>query len=254
MKLVIIEDEPLATDRLKYLLQQYDPQAHVMATLESIDEAVKWFSDNPRPDLILSDIQLSDGSAFEIFKKVRIASPIIFTTAFDKYALDAFKLLSIDYLLKPFTLEALTNAMDKLKLLQSQPAMPLINYDDVIKLLRQKTRTYKTRFTGKIGNKLFFIETNHIALFYSDNKIVYMVASDNTRYIAEYTLEHLEELLDTASFFRVNRSMIINISAIGQVKPYDNNRLQIMLKNNVKPEEAIVSRERVVDFRRWADN
>jgi DNA-binding LytR/AlgR family response regulator len=254
MRLVIIEDEPLATERLQYLLKQYDQHAKVAATLESIDEAVKWFSDNPSPDLILSDIQLSDGSAFEIFKKIKISSPIIFTTAFDKYALDAFKLLSIDYLLKPFTLEALTNAMDKLKLLQSQPAKPLINYDDVIKLLQQKTRTYKTRFTGKIGNKLFFIETNNIALFYSDNKIVYMVASDNTRYIAEHTLEHLEELLDEGSFFRINRSMIINISAISQVKPYDNNRLRIVLKNNVKPEEAIVSRERVLDFRKWADN
>jgi DNA-binding LytR/AlgR family response regulator len=254
MKLVIIEDEPLAAERLQYLLNQYDPKVQVSAILESIDDAVKWFSCNPAPDLILSDIQLSDGSAFEIFKNIKISSPIIFTTAFDKYALDAFKLLSIDYLLKPFTLEALTNAMDKLKLLQSQPAKPLINYDDVIKLLHQKTRIYKTRFTGKIGNKLFFIETNNIALFYSDNKIVHMVALDNTRYIAEYTLEQLEELLDTASFFRINRSIIVSISAISQVKPYDNNRLQVVLKNNIRPEEAIVSRERVVDFRKWADN
>jgi DNA-binding LytR/AlgR family response regulator len=254
MKLVIIEDEPLAAERLQFLLKQYDPNVQVAATIESIEEAVKWFSGNSTPDLILSDIQLSDGSAFEIFKNIKISTPIIFTTAFDKYALDAFKVLSIDYLLKPFTLEALTNAIDKLKLLQSQPSKPLINYDDVIKLLHQKTRVYKTRFTGKIGNKLFFIETPNIALFYSDNKIVHMIALDNTRYIAEYTLEHLEELLDTANFFRINRSMIVNISAISQVKPYDNNRLQVLLKNNIRPEGAIVSRERVLDFRKWADN
>ena len=254
MKLVIIEDEPLAADRLQFLLKQYDPKVQVTATLESIEEAVKWFSHNPKPDLIFSDIQLSDGSAFEIFKKVKIFSPIIFTTAFDKYALEAFTVLSIDYLLKPFTLKALTNAMDKLKSLQPQPENVLINKDDVIKLLQQKTRTYKTRFTGKIGNKLFFIETTNIALFYSDNKIVYMLAMDNSRYIAENTLESLEDLLEPASFFRINRSMIINIRSISQVKPYDNNRLLIVMKNNIKPEEAIVSRERVTDFRKWADN
>ena len=254
MRMVIIEDEPLAVERLQFLLQQYDPHSSVDASLESIDEAVKWLSENPHPDLILSDIQLSDGSAFEIFKKIRISSPIIFTTAYDKYALDAFKLLSIDYLLKPFTLEALTNAMHKLKMLQSRPAQPAINYEDVIKLLQAKAPTYKTRFTGKIGNRLFFIETTNIAVFYSDNKIVHMVAMDNAHYIAEHTLEHLEGLLDTSSFFRINRSMIVNINAIRQVKPYDNNRLHVVLKNNIKPEEAIVSRERVVDFRRWADN
>ena len=254
MRMVIIEDEPLAVKRLQYLLQQYDPNSIVDASLESIDEAVKWLSENPQPDLILSDIQLSDGSAFEIFKKVKISSPVIFTTAYDKYALDAFKLLSIDYLLKPFTLEALTNAMQKLKMLQSRHAQPAINYEDVIKLLQAKTPNYKTRFTGKIGNRLFFIETTNIALFYSDNKLVHMVALDNAHYIAEYTLEHLEGLLDTNFFFRINRSMIVNINAIRQVKPYDNNRLQVLLKNNIKPEEAIVSRERVLDFRKWADN
>jgi two-component system, LytTR family, response regulator len=254
MRMVIIEDEPLAVERLQFLLRQYDPHCSVDASLESIEEAVKWFSDNPHPDLILSDIQLSDGSAFEIFKKVKILSPVVFTTAYDKYALDAFKLLSVDYLLKPFTLEALRNAMDKLKTLQSQPAKPLINYDDILKLLQPKARIFKTRFTGKVGNKLFFLETHNIAIFYSDNKIVYMVALNNTRYIAEYTLENLEELLDDATFFRINRSMIVNIGAISQVKPYDNNRLLVVLKNNITPEEAIVSRERVLDFRKWADN
>jgi DNA-binding LytR/AlgR family response regulator len=254
MKLVIIEDEPLAIKRLQFLLNEYDSNLHLAATIESIDDAVKWFSANPSPDLIFSDIQLSDGSAFEIFRKVKISSPIIFTTAFDKYAMDAFKLLSIDYLLKPFTLEALSNAIDKLKLLKSQPTKPVINYEDLIKLLNQKTRVYKLRFTGKIGNKLFFIETSNIALFYSTNKIVYMVALDNTRYISEYTLEQLEELLDESSFFRINRSVIVNFSAISQVKPYDNNRLQVIFKNNIRPEEAIVSRERVLDFRKWADN
>lgn len=254
MRMVIIEDEPLAVERLQFLLHQYDPHCSVDASLESIEESVKWFNNNKQPDVVFSDIQLSDGSAFEIFRKIKISSPVIFTTAYDKYALDAFKVLSIDYLLKPFTLEALKGAMDKLKMLQAQPLGAVINYDEIIKLLQPKTRVYKTRFTGKIGNRLFFVETQNIALFYSDNKIVYLVATDNAKYIAEYTLEQLEELLDETSFFRINRSMIVNFSVISQVRPYDNNRLQVVLKNNIKPGEAVVSRERVLDFRKWADN
>jgi two-component system, LytTR family, response regulator len=254
MRMIIIEDEPLAAERLQFLLQQYDPLCSVDASLESIEESVKWFSNNKQPDIIFSDIQLSDGSAFEIFRKIKISSPVIFTTAYDKYALDAFKCLSIDYLLKPFTLEALRGAMDKLKLLQTQVLPSLINYEDIIRLLQPKTRVYKTRFTGKIGNRLFFVKTRNIALFYADNKIVYLVTTDNEKYIAEYTLEQLEELLDKNSFFRINRSMVVNICVISQVKPYDNNRLQVILKNNMNPGEAIVSRERVLDFRKWADN
>ena len=157
-------------------------------------------------------------------------------------------------MLKPVTLEALTAAIDKLKLLQVQPQVPAMSYNDIIKLVLQKGRHYKSRFTGKMGSKLFFIETNNIALFCADNKIVSIVSNENKRYIAEYTLEHLEDLLDPTIFFRVNRSIIVNISAISQVKPYENNRLQMMLKNNIKPGELIVSRERVIDFRKWADN
>ena len=254
MRMIIIEDEPLAVKRLQFLLQQYDPLCTVDASLESIEESVKWFNNNKQPDVIFSDIQLSDGSAFEIFRKIKISTPVIFTTAYDKYALDAFKYLSIDYLLKPFTMEALQGAMDKLKQLQKQITQPLINYEDIINLLQPKPRSYKTRFTGKIGNRLFFVETTSIALFYADNKIVYIVTINNEKYVAEYTLEQLEHLLDKTCFFRINRSMVVNICIISQVKPYDNNRLQIVLRNNLKPGEAIVSRERVLDFRKWADN
>jgi len=254
MRMVIIEDEPLAVERLQFLLRQYDPDCTIEASIESVEEGVKWFSSYPEPDLIFSDIQLSDGSAFEIFKKVKISSPVVFTTAYDKYALDAFKLLSVDYLLKPFTLEALTSAMEKLKALQSHQSKRQIDFEDILKLLNPKTKTYKTRFTGKVGNKLFFIETHDIAIFYCENKVVYMVGSNGMRYIVEYTLEVLEEMVDKTSFFRINRSIIVHIGFIDQVKPYDNNRLLIILKNNIKTPEIIVSRERVSDFRKWADN
>jgi len=254
MKIVIIEDEQLASERLKLLLKQYDASSKVIASPESVEEAVTWFSENPSPDLIFSDIQLADGSAFEIFHQVKITAPVIFTTAFDKYALDAFKLLSIDYLLKPVTLQALTNSMTKLKMFFPSPEKPPAIYDELLKLIQSKTNFYKTRFTGKIGNKLYFIERKSIALFYSDNKVVYILTMENTRYIAEHTLENLEELLDPKFFFRINRSMIVNIDSVSQVKPYENSRLQIMLKNNIRPGELIVSRERVVEFRKWADS
>ena len=253
MKMVIIEDEPLASKRLQLLLQQYDSSAEIAASLDSIEESLKWFDNNPLPDLLFADIQLSDGSVFEFFRKTKTSLPVIFTTAYDAYALDAFKLLSIDYLLKPVTLGALSTAIDKLKSLKSQQVSS-INYDDIIKMIQEKTPHYKSRFTGKVGNKLFFIETKNVAFFCADNKIVSIISTDDKKYISDYTLEHLEDLLDPCSFFRINRRAIVNIAAISQVKPYENNRLQVILKNTIRQEELIVSRERVMDFRKWADN
>jgi len=254
MKMVIIEDEPLASERLQLLLRQYDSKVHVSASLESVEESVKWFSDNPSPDLVFADIQLSDGSVFDFFGRVKQTTPVIFTTAYDKYALEAFKLLSIGYLLKPVTLDALTTAINKLKILKAQAHPTAINYNDLIKLIQQKPGNFKSRFTGKSGNKLFFVETKNIGLFCADNKIVSIISSDNNCYIAEYTLEQLEDLLDPTMWFRINRSMIINIAAISQVKPYEKSRLQVILKDISKPSAVIVSRERVADFRKWAEN
>ncbi len=254
MKMVIIEDEPLASERLQLLLKQYDATAQLSASLESVEESVQWFEGNPAPDLVFADIQLSDGSVFDFFSRVENKVPVIFTTAYDKYALEAFNLLSIGYLLKPVTLDALTAAINKLKLLQAQTQPPAINYNELIKLIQQKPETYKSRFTGKLGNKLFFIETNNISMFRADNKIVSIVSSDSNHYIADYTLEQLEQMLDPGCWFRINRSMIVNIAGISQVKPYERNRLQVILKNITKSVAAIVSRERVADFRKWAEN
>lgn len=254
MKMVIIEDEPLASERLQLLLKQYDSTAQLSASLESVEESVEWFEDNPAPDLVFADIQLSDGSVFDFFGRVKKNVPVIFTTAYDKYALEAFKLMSVGYLLKPVTLDALSSAIDKLKLLRAQPQPPAINYNELIKLIQQKPANYKSRFTGKCGDKLFFVETKNISMFRADNKIVSIISSDNNRYIVDHTLEQLEQMLDPDCWFRINRSMIVNISAISQVKPYERNRLQVILKNISKSIAAIVSRERIGDFRRWAEN
>ncbi|MBS1916556.1 MAG: response regulator transcription factor [Bacteroidetes bacterium] len=254
MKTVIIEDEPLASERLKLLLHQYGQSISIAAVLESVEEATEWFSENPLPDLIFSDIQLSDGPAFKVFQKMRITVPVIFTTAYDQYALDAFKLLSIDYLLKPVSYDALRSAIEKLKKLHTPPVTLPDDFSEVLNIFRKQLPQYKSRFTGKIGNRLFFIDTKNIHLFYAESKVVYLVSSENIKYIVEYTLEQLEELLDPSSFFRINRSMIVHIYAINQVRPYDNNRLQIVLNGNNKTAELIVSRKRVLDFRKWANN
>jgi DNA-binding LytR/AlgR family response regulator len=200
------------------------------------------------------DIQLADGSAFEIFKQLKISVPIIFTTAYDQYALEAFKVLSIDYLLKPVTIQALTNAMDKLKFLyQGGGVRPAMDYDKIIQSLTNYP-LYKSRFMGKSGSKFIFIETKEVSYFEADNKVVYLVRMDGSRFLIDNTLEDLESLLDPQLFFRINRSIIIHVVSIAQVKPYLNSRLKAFIKNGVKLEEVIISRERVNEFKSWADS
>ena len=254
MKSLIIEDEILAAERLRLILKQYDPTITVTAMIDSVEDSVKWLSEHPAPDFILMDIQLADGSAFEIFKQLKISVPIIFTTAFDQYALEAFKVLSIDYLLKPVTIQALTHAMDKLKLLyQGGGVRPVLDYDKIIQSLTNQT-LYKSRFMGKSGSKFIFIETKEVSFFEADNKVVYLIKMDGSRFLIDHTLEELEAMLDPQFFFRINRSVIIHVISITQVKPFLNSRLKALLKNGVKLEEVIISRERVNEFKNWADS
>ncbi len=253
MTTIIIEDEKLAAERLQLLLHHCDPAIKVLAVMDSVEESIAWLTTQSLPDFILLDIHLADGTAFEIFRQLDIIAPVIFTTAYDQYALDAFKVLSIDYLLKPVTAEALCNAILKLKTLR-QPSTPAVNYNQLLQLLQQAQQKFKTRFVGKVGQKLFFIDTADVAYFLADNKIVYLYAADGNRYIVEYTLEALEQMLEPKQFFRVNRSIIVNALAINQVKPYINSRLKIIFKAGTQTEEAIVSREKVNDFRTWADS
>jgi DNA-binding LytR/AlgR family response regulator len=253
MTTIIIEDENLAAERLQLLLQRCEPGIKIAAVIDSVEQSIRWLQLNPAPDFILLDIHLSDGSAFEIFRQLSFLPPVIFTTAYDQYALDAFKVLSIDYLLKPVTAEALTNAIHKLKTLRQAP-VEAVNYNQLLQLLQEVQQKHKTRFVGKVGQKLFFIDAADVAYFRADNKIVYLYTADGKHYIIEYTLEALEKMVDPKQFFRINRSMIVKAMAIDQVKPYLNSRLKIILKAGTQTEEAIVSREKVNDFRTWADS
>lgn len=248
MKVVIVEDERIAVERLLTLLKQYDESIEVVACLESIDETVQYLKQSAHPDLLLLDIHLADGHSFEIFKQVNYHRPVIFTTAYDQYALDAFKIFSIDYILKPVTQEALAAALNKLR------SLPAGFSPDFRKLMPlPEENLYKKRFLGKVGQRLFFIGTEKIAYFQADNKIVYLVDTEGNRYVVEFTMEQLVEQLDPRQFFRLNRSFMVSIHAIQQVKPWFNSRLKLSVQGNSSPEDMVVSRDRVAEFRLWAD-
>ena len=234
------------------LLKEYDASITVSAILESIEESVHWLKTKPLPDLLLMDIHLSDGSCFEIFRQVQLNIPVIFTTAYDEYALDAFKHFSIDYLLKPISAESLASGLNKFKNITQAFTAP--DYQQwAIQLHHNGGRNYKERFLAKVATKSFFIETNNTAYFSADNKIVFLHDVDGNRFIINYTMEKLESLLDPHLFFRINRKYIVHSRVVDQVKPFFNNRLKLILKNLTSEEDMLISRERVQLFREWAD-
>lgn len=252
MNVLIIEDEILAAERLQMLIRNYDPDIRVQACLDSIEDAVKWLQTKPHPDLLLLDIQLSDGPGFEIFKKVAVHKPVIFTTAYDNYALDAFQVFSIDYILKPVTSEALATAFNKYKNLSA--ALLPTDYSLLTEQLKENFfNKYRNRFLAKVGQRSFFIKAEEVACFIADNKIVNLLDKNGNRYLINYTLEKLEPMLNPQHFFRLNRKVIVHSDAIEQVKPYLNNRLKLFLKGIQATNEIIVSRDRVVDFKSWAE-
>ncbi len=249
MKVIIIEDEKPSARRLGRMLTKINIEAQ--ALLYSVAEAVQWFQNNDHPDLILLDIQLSDGLSFEIFDQVEVRSAIIFTTAYDEYALKAFKLNSIDYLLKPIDDDELENAIIKFKANQTKPHNLQVDLEQIKKLLiNPLDKNYKERFTVKIGQHLKMIPTNDIECFYSENKGTYIFTSDNRDYLIDSSLEHLVLSLEPTVFFRVNRKFYINIHAIKDIIAYSNSRLKVILKN-FSDHEIIVSREKVKDFKYW---
>jgi DNA-binding LytR/AlgR family response regulator len=248
MKIVIAEDEKLAAERLLTLIREYDSTIETGVCLESVEESVLYLKQHPAPDLLLLDIHLSDGHSFDILRQVNYTGPVIFTTAFDQYALDAFKMFSIDYILKPVSLEALAAAINKFRNL-SASLMPA-DYRKFLPAFSDKE--YKKRFLGKVGQRLFFIDVADIAYFQADNKVVHLVDKEGNRYLVDYTLERLEEELDPQYFFRLNRRFIIHIDAILQVKPYFNSRLKLDIKGAGQSDDMVISRERVADFKAWA--
>ena len=251
MKVVIIEDEKPAARRLSRMFKELGIEAEVM--LHSVEESLNWFQNNSQPDLIFLDIQLSDGLSFEIFEEVTVDSAIIFTTAYDEYALKAFKLNSVDYLLKPIDEDELKTAVEKYKNQQPKESKLQVNIDDIRKLLINPIdRKFKKRFTIKIGQHIKIIHVDEIECFYSENKATYIHTISNRNYLIDGSLEHWQEQLDPESFYRVNRTFMMHINSIKDIIAYSNSRLKLILQT-FSDTEIIVSRERVKDFKNWID-
>lgn len=248
MKVVIIEDEKPAARRLSRMLNELN--INPIAQLHSVEESINWFLENEQPDLLFLDIQLSDGLSFEIFDEIEVKSAIIFTTAYDEYALKAFKLNSVDYLLKPIDADELKNAIDKYQKIHTTKSLNAITNQQLKELIFPNTNSYKKRFTVKIGQHLKLISTASIECFYSENKATYFYTTNNRNYMIDDTLEELESKLSPEIFFRVSRKCFVNINAIKDIISYTNSRLKIIL-NNFNETEIIVSRERVKDFKNW---
>ncbi|MFS4482829.1 LytR/AlgR family response regulator transcription factor [Hyunsoonleella sp. 2307UL5-6] len=251
MSVIIIEDEKPSARRLQRMLKSLEVNAEVM--LHSVEESIVWFQNNAHPDLIFLDIQLSDGLSFEIFETIEIKSAVIFTTAYDEYALQAFKLNSIDYLLKPIDEDDLAIAVKKYQERAPRQQAVTLDFNDIKKLLVNPIdRDYKKRFSVKVGQHLKLINIDEIECFYSENKGTYIYTSDNRNYLIDTTLEQLEEALEPQIFFRINRKFFVNINAIKDMVSYTNSRLQIKL-NSYNEQEVIVARERVKDFKAWLE-
>jgi two-component system, LytTR family, response regulator LytT len=249
MRILIVEDELPAQIRLKKIILEVIPQAELLDAISSVESAISWFRLNPMPDLIFMDIQLEDGNSFEIFREIKITSPIIFITAFDQYAIDAFKVNSIGYLLKPVNREALQEAYDKLNHLKKSLS-PLPDYSEKLQSLENTVKSYKKRFAIRFGEHIKTVSTEEISYFYTENKINFLCTSDNRKYPVEFNLDQLETLLNPEQFFRINRQFIIGIHAIAEMRAYTKARVNIKL-NPPCPQETIVSVERSAAFKQW---
>lgn len=248
---VIIEDEKASARRLQRMLARQGVE--VKEILSSVKESVLWLQNNPMPDLIFLDIQLNDGLSFEIFEQLSIHSYIIFTTAYDEYALRAFKLNSIDYLLKPIEEEEMQAAIKKYKDLKQKNTSVHLNIEDIKKLLEQpEEQAYKKRFISKIGQHIKRLEEAELVCFYSENKGTYAQTVYGKSYLLDTSLEQLEKEVDPNVFFRINRKYIVHIDAIQDIIAYTNSRLELKL-NKYPTEQIIVARERVKEFKDWLE-
>lgn len=262
MKIIIIEDEELAAEGLTFSLKKVEPDTQVLAVLDSVKTAIDWFKNNAAPDLAFFDIQLADGLSFEIFEKTPVNCPVIFTTAFDEYALRAFRVNSIDYLLKPIGTDDLKRAFEKLRLIKGETTLPsemqaqylsqdLMKQVMAIATQQVKTPQYKMRFMVKIGEHLQTIQAEEIDFFMGENKIVWLYHKNGRKYIVDYTLDQLDDLLEPERFFRLNRQFLSSISAIKDVIAYSNSRLKIVLQTPPNKEDILMSREKVEAFKYW---
>lgn len=246
--LLILEDEEPAAKRLQKLLHETTQEVEVLAVLDSISAAKSWLATHPHPQLMLVDIHLADGISFELFKQIEINCPIIFTTAYDEYALQAFKLNSIDYLLKPIKKDELQQALKKFtKLKAAQP----MNIDQLLQAVAQTPADkYRQRFVIRYGEHIKTVETKEAAYFYTEARANFLVTRDARRYVIDFNLDQLEQMLNPAEFYRINRQFIISIQSIEEMSTWTKGRVMIKLKPPTKI-ETIVSTERSADFKKW---
>lgn len=247
MKILIIEDEKLLAERLERLIQKIEPQSIILDKLQSIEESINWFKTN-EADLIFLDIHLSDGLSFKIFEQVEVSTPIIFTTAYDQYAIKAFKLNSIDYLLKPIDEEELKESIKKFKNLDNK--QNLVDLKQLLSAVENPKNEYKKRFMVYAGQKVKSIKTEDVAYFYVLEKNIYMCTKTNENYDIDFSLDKLEAILDPDMFFRINRRYIINIESIKNMYPLSNSRIKVELFPQPN-DETNVSLHRCRNFKNW---
>jgi DNA-binding LytR/AlgR family response regulator len=248
INILIIEDEEPAANRLKKMITELEPGAKVLDNIVSVNSGISWLKENPLPDLIFSDIQLSDGLSFDIFKAVEVQCPVIFITAYDQYALDAFKVNSIDYLLKPVKKDDLQAALDKFKRLNH--SAPALDINKVLEVFNVPKTEHKTRFIVRYGEHIKTIKIEEVAYFYTEDKINFLTTNEGRRYAIDYNLDNLENMLDPKIYFRINRQFIISIHAINEMFSYSKSRVLVKLNPPCK-HETIVSTERSGDFKSW---
>lgn len=252
MNVLIFEDEKLASERLTELLKELRPSIDVVASIKSVEAAVLWLENNDQPDLIISDIQLLDGTSFEIFSQVAVSCPVIFTTAYDQYAIKAFEVNSVDYLLKPISKDKLETALGKLDSKLAAGGNKGFDIEQIRNLLQAESPEYKSRFLVKVGQRIRAIPIEKVAYFYSRDKLTYIVTFENQKYPIDQTLEELEGLVNPKEFFRVNRKFIVHFNAVADIHPYFKGRVKLGL-NPLIDEEIVVSSEKTPVFKRWLD-
>jgi DNA-binding LytR/AlgR family response regulator len=254
MKYLIIEDEPLAQEELIRMLKSLDPNFELLTTIDSVNESINWIKNNDQPDIIFMDIHLSDNICFEIFNQVEITAPVIFTTAYDQYAIEAFKTNSIAYLLKPIEEEELIAALKKFKTLTNVNIELSTIHSQIKQLsaLNSNQNSYKERVLAKIGDNYLHLHMSDIAYFYSEDHYTFVTTQNNQRYIINYTLDTLVEQLNPQQFFRISRQFILNINSIDSISKHFNGRLKLKVKPHFS-EDIFVSRNRVQPFLAWLD-
>lgn len=249
MNILIIEDEEPAVQRLKKILLEIEPESKILDVLVSVRSAIEWFKTHAAPDIILLDINLADGSSFEIFSVINVESPIIFITAFDEFAIQAFKLNSVEYLLKPVKKEELVAAINKYKKLHSSNSS-IPDLKMLIDTIQKKQEPFKKRFLIRYGEHIKAIDTEQVAYFYTEEKINFLKTKDGHTYPVEYNLDKLETMLDPDRFFRINRQFIISIDSIVEMFSFSKSRVKVNLKPAIKM-DTVVSTERSPHFKEW---